>query len=313
MRQTQRPFTGLGTALVTPFRTDGSLDEPALERFIDWQIEEGVDFLVPCGTTGENPALTADEHRRVVEISVNRAKGRVPVLAGAGSNSTVRAVELAVTAIELGASGILTITPYYNKPTPDGLRRHFGAQAEAIEKLRSGFPMVMYNVPGRTGVNMTAETTLRMAREIPNIIAVKEASANMEQILTILRERSEGFLVLSGDDAWTLPLMGAGIDGLVSVASNEVPRLMSDMVGNALRGDFPGARAIHERLLPLLLGNFIESSPIPVKTAMKMMGILENDTVRAPLAPITEPNRKKLEAILRQCGLAGETLRAVNS
>jgi 4-hydroxy-tetrahydrodipicolinate synthase len=289
-------FRGVGTALVTPFRSDGSLDEGALARFVDWQIDEGVNFLVPCGTTGENPALSPDEHRRVVEITVQRAKGRVPVLAGAGNNNTARAVELAELAIDLGADGALTITPYYNKPTPDGLRRHFGAQAEAIEKKKSGFPMVMYNVPGRTGLNMTAETTLRMAREIPNICGVKEASGNMEQILTILRDRPEGFLVISGDDAWTLPLLACGGDGVVSVASNEVPRLMRQMVD---RRDLD----IHNRLLPLLTGNFIESSPIPVKTALKMMGILESDTVRPPLAPITDANRKKLEAILRECGL----------
>src|SRR5688572_10079012 len=289
-------FRGVGTATVTPFRPDGSLDEDALRRFVDWQITEGINFLVPCGTTGENPALTADEHRRVVQITIKQAAGRVPVLAGAGSNSTPRAVELAIQALELGADGILTITPYYNKPTPDGLRRHFGAQAEAVEKKKRGFPMIMYNVPGRTGLNMTAETTLRMAREIPNVIGVKEASANMEQILTILRDRPKGFLVLSGEDAWTLPLLAAGADGVVSVASNEVPRLMREMVD---RRDV----TIHNRLLPLLLGNFMESNPIPVKAAMVMMGILESDTVRSPLAPITDANRKRLEAILRECEL----------
>jgi len=289
-------FRGAGTALVTPFRADGSFDEGAFARFVDWQIDEGIDFLVPCGTTGENPALTPDEHRRVVELTVKTSNGRVPVLAGAGNNNTPRAVELAEQAVDLGADGILTITPYYNKPTPDGLLRHFGAQAEAIEKKKSGFPMIMYNVPGRTGVNMTAETTLRMAHEIPNIIGVKEASGNMEQILSILRDRREGFLVLSGDDAWTMPLLGAGADGLVSVASNEVPRLIHDMVANR-------DLAIHNRLLPLLTGNFLESSPIPVKAALKMMGILESDTVRSPLAPITDANRVRLEGILRECGL----------
>jgi len=289
-------FKGAGTALVTPFKPDGSLDEDAFARFVDWQITEGINFLVPCGTTGENPALTPDEHRRVVELTVKTANGRVPVLAGAGGNNTTRAVELAELAVDLGADGILTITPYYNKPTPDGLRRHFGAQAEALEKKKSGFPMIMYNVPGRTGLNMTAETTLRMAREIPNIIGVKEASANMEQILTILRDRPQGFLVLSGDDAWTLPLLGCGADGLVSVASNEVPKLIAEMVATK-------SREIHERLLPLLLGNFIESNPGPVKAAMKMMGILQSDTLRPPLAPITETSRKKLESILRECKL----------
>ena len=283
-------FKGAGTALVTPFQSDGSLDEEAFARFVDWQITEGINFLVPCGTTGENPALTPDEHKRVVEIAVKTSNGRVPVLAGAGSNNTPRAVELAQQAADLGADGILTITPYYNKPTPDGLLRHFSAQAKA------GLPMIMYNVPGRTGVNMTAETTLRMAREIPNIIGVKEASANMEQILTILRDRPKDFLVLSGDDAWTLPLLGCGADGLVSVASNEVPRLIAEMVATR-------SREIHERLLPLLLGNFIESNPGPVKAVMKMMGILQSDTLRPPLAPVTDASRKKLESILRECKL----------
>lgn len=289
-------FRGVGTALITPFRDDGALDEAALAKFVDWQITEGIHFLVPCGTTGENPTLTPAEHRRVVELTVQTSNGRVPVLAGAGSNSTTRAVELAREAVDLGAAGILTITPYYNKPTPDGLRRHFGAQAEAVEKMKTGFPMIMYNVPGRTGLNMTAETTLRMAREIPNIAGVKEASGNLEQILFILRDRPKDFLVLSGDDAWTLPLLAAGADGLVSVASNEVPRLMRQLVDTR---DI----AIQNRLLPLLTGNFIESNPIPVKAAMKMMGILESDTVRSPLAPITDANRERMRAILQECGL----------
>lgn len=289
-------FRGLGTALITPFKSDGSLDEAGLQRFVDWQIAEGVNFLVPCGTTGENPTLTHGEHRRVVELTVLAAKGRVPVLAGAGSNSTPKAVELAELAADLGADGILTITPYYNKPTPDGLRRHFGAQAEAVERKKSRFPMILYNVPGRTGLNMTADTTLRMAKEIPNVVGVKEASANMEQILTILRDRPKGFAVLSGDDAWTLPLLGAGADGVISVASNEVPRLMRQMVDGR-------DVSIHNRLLPLLLGNFIESNPGPAKAALKMMGVIESDSVRPPLAPMSESNRKKLETILREAGL----------
>jgi 4-hydroxy-tetrahydrodipicolinate synthase len=289
-------FRGLGTALITPFTSSGSLDEDALQRFVDWQITEGVNFLVPCGTTGENPTLTADEHRRVVELTVKTANGRVPVLAGAGSNSTTRAVVLAEEAVDLGADGLLTITPYYNKPTPDGLLRHFGAQAEAVEKKKNGFPMIMYNVPGRTGLNMTADTTLRMAREVPNIIGVKEASGNMEQILSVLRDRGEGFLVLSGDDAWTLPLLAVGAEGVISVASNEVPRLMRQMVDER-------SVTIHNRLLPLLTGNFIESNPGPAKAALKMMGVLESDTVRPPLAPMTDANRERMRAILTECDL----------
>ena len=289
-------FRGLGTALVTPFKTHGALDDSAVERFVEFQIEGGVNFLVPCGTTGENPALSVEEHRRVVEIVVKCARGRVPVLAGAGSNSTDRAIELAKIAIDLGADGLLTITPYYNKPTADGLRRHFGLQAEAVEKMKHRFPMIMYNVPGRTGVNMTAATTVQIANEIPNVIGVKEASGNMEQILTILRDRPKNFLVLSGDDAWTLPLLAAGADGLVSVASNEVPTLMRRLIDER-------SIEIQNRLLPLLVGNFIESNPGPVKAALKMMKILENDTVRPPLAPITDASRKKLESILRECEL----------
>jgi 4-hydroxy-tetrahydrodipicolinate synthase len=289
-------FRGVGTALVTPFTSSGALDEKALETFVAFQIEGGVNFLVPCGTTGENPALSEKEQQRVIEIVVKRARGKVPVLAGAGSNSTAHAIELAKIAIDCGADGLLTITPYYNKPTPDGLRRHFGLQAEAVEKMRSGFPMIMYNVPGRTGINMTAATTLRIAREVPNVVGVKEASGNMEQILEILRDRPKGFAVLSGDDVWTLPMMAMGGDGIISVASNEVPKLMRQMVDER-------SVEIHNRLLPLLVGNFIESNPIPVKTALKMMRILESDYVRPPLAPITDANRKKLEAILRDCQL----------
>lgn len=296
-------FRGVGVALVTPFRADGALDEPALERLVEWQVEQGIDYLVPCGTTGENPALTHEEHLRVVEITVKRAAGKVPVLAGAGSNNTQKAVDFALAAIDLGAEGILTITPYYNKPTPDGLLRHFGAQAEAVEAVASGFPMILYNVPGRTGINMTAETTLRIARELPNAIGVKEASADMSQILTILAQRPKDFLVISGDDAWTVPILAAGADGLISVAANEVPALMKEMVSSGLNGNFARAKKVHERLLPLMLANFIESNPAPAKAVMKMMGILENDEVRPPLAPLTAASREKLRAIVESSSL----------
>jgi len=296
-------FRGLGVALVTPFRSDGALDEAALERLVDWQVEQGTDYLVPCGTTGENPALTHEEHLRVIELTVRAAKGRAPVLAGAGSNNTQKAIDFALASIDLGAEGILTITPYYNKPTADGLLRHFAAQAEAVDAVRKGFPMVLYNVPGRTGINMTAETTYRIAQELPNVIGVKEASADMSQILTILRERQKGFLVISGDDAWTLPMIAAGADGLISVAGNEIPALMKEMVSSALNGRFDCARAVHERVLPLMLGNFIESNPAPAKAVLKMMGLLETDHVRSPLAPLTDGSRKKLRAILEQSGL----------
>jgi 4-hydroxy-tetrahydrodipicolinate synthase len=292
-------FKGVGVALVTPFKDDGSINETELEKLVELQIDSGTDFLVPCGTTGENPALSKDEHLRVIEIVIRRAEGRVPVLAGAGSNSTDTAVHFAKASRDLGASGLLSITPYYNKPNPDGLLRHFATQAKAVD----GMPIILYNVPGRTGINMAAATTLRVAKEIPEVVGVKEASANMEQILTILRDRESGFLVLSGDDAWTLPLIAAGGDGVISVIANEVPALFKEMVSHALAGDFPSARAIHERLLPLMTANFIESNPIPAKVVMKMLGILSNDTVRSPLAPIADANRRKLAEVLEECGL----------
>jgi 4-hydroxy-tetrahydrodipicolinate synthase len=293
-------FRGVGVALVTPFRDDGSIHVADLEKLVDFQIDGGTDFLVPCGTTGENPALSHDEHLKVVDIVVRRADGRVPVLAGAGNNNTDTAVRFAKAARDLGASGLLSITPYYNKPNPDGLLRHFSTQAKAVE----GMPIILYNVPGRTGLNMTAATALRIAREIPEVVGVKEASANLEQILAILRDRAPGFLVLSGDDAWTLPLVAAGADGVISVVANEIPALFKEMVAAALAGDFAAARKVHERILPLMTGNFIESNPIPAKAAMKMLGILSTDTVRSPLAPLSEANRKRMAEILAECGLA---------
>jgi 4-hydroxy-tetrahydrodipicolinate synthase len=299
-------FRGVGVAIVTPFRPDESIDEAAFERLVEWHVEQGTDFLVPCGTTGENPTLSSSEHLRVVELAIRKAGGRIGVLAGAGNNSTAKAVEFARGAADLGADGILTITPYYNKPNVDGLLRHFGAQADAVEAKASGFPMVLYNVPGRTGLNMSAATTLQIALKIPNVIGVKEASASMEQILTILRERQPGFLVLSGDDAWTLPLIAAGADGVISVAANEIPALMKRMVSAALEGDFAEARQVHERILPLMIGNFIESNPIPCKAAMQMMGLIENDTLRSPLAPAAAATREELRTILEQCSLLDE-------
>jgi len=294
---------GVGVALVTPFHEDGSLDEATLQSLVEWHIDEGTDFLVPCGTTGENPALTTDEHLRVVELVVAAAKGHVPVLAGAGSNSTRYAVDLALEVIERGADAILTITPYYNKPSPDGLLRHFSAQADAVEAMKPGFPLIVYNVPGRTGCNIAPDTLRRLADTIPNIVGVKEASADLAQIETILAERDKDFLVLSGDDAWTLPLLALGADGVVSVAANEIPGLMKQMVSAALEGNYATARSIHERILPLMTGNFIESNPIPVKTAMKMMGRIPSDHLRSPLAAMTPANRDRMRDILTRCGL----------
>lgn len=296
-------FRGTGVALVTPFTDTGAFDEKTFRKFVDWQVEQGVDYLVPCGTTGENPALTFDEHMRVIELAIEVSDGRVPVLAGAGSNSTEKAIEFSLASIDLGADGLLTITPYYNKPSPDGLLRHFSAQAEAVEKRSAGFPMVVYNVPGRTGCNLTPPTLSRIASEIPSVIGVKEASANLDQIQEILRSRREGFLVLSGDDGWTLPLIALGGDGVISVAANEIPSLMSSMVRSALEGDFDEAREIHFRILPLMTGNFIESNPGPAKSVLKMMGILPNDTVRSPLAPISKESTERLRSIIEECGI----------
>lgn len=300
---TEPQFRGLGVALVTPFKDDGSIDEMTLQKLVDWHVAEGTDFLVPCGTTGENPALTTDEQLRVVELTVKTAEGRVPVLAGAGSNSTRHAVDLALAAIDRGADGILTITPYYNKPNPDGLMRHFTAQADAVEAVKPGFPMIVYNVPGRTGCNVTPETLRRLADAIRNIVGVKEASANLDQIEGILRGRPGGFLVLSGDDSWTVPMISLGADGVISVAGNEIPALMSKMTHAALDGDFATARSIHEKILPLMTGNFIETNPVPVKAAMKMMKLLPSDYLRSPLAPLSETNRERMNAILSECGL----------
>ena len=296
-------FRGVGVALITPFKNDGSLDETTLEVLIERQIEAGTDFLVPCGTTGENPSLSTAEHFRVVELTVKAARGKVPVLAGAGSNNTYKAVDLALGCIDRGADGILTITPYYNKPSPDGLLRHFYAQADAVDNMSSGYPMIVYNVPGRTGCNINPDTLRRIADNIPNVVGVKEASANMDQIERILRERDPKFLVLSGDDSWTLPMIALGADGVISVAANEVPGLMKEMTAAALAGDFNGARAVHNRILPLMLGNFIEPNPAPLKAAMKMMGLLPADHLRSPLAPITESSRDMLRKIIEECNL----------
>lgn len=297
-------FRGVGVALVTPFRDSGALDEDALRRFVKWQVEQGTDFLVPCGTTGENPALTRSEHLRVVELTIEAAGGKVPVLAGAGSNSTETAIDFALEVIDLGADGILTITPYYNKPSPDGLLRHFSNQAEAIEKKSAGFPMIVYNVPGRTGCNIAPQTLRRISDAIPNVIGIKEASADLDQIQLMIRERQDGFLVLSGDDSWTLPLIALGGDGVISVAANEAPSRMKEMVTAALAGDLESARRVHYEILPLMTGNFIESNPAPAKAALKMMGIFDSDFVRSPLSPIRDESRQKLRSILEECGMA---------
>lgn len=290
-----KTLRGCGTALATPFASDGSLDERALRDFVEWQIHERIDFLVPCGTTGEAATMTAEERARVVAIVVEVARGRVPVVAGATSNDTRAAVEEAKRIRDAGADYILSATPYYNKPTPAGLERHFAAVAEAAER-----PVILYNVPGRTALNMDARTTLRLAGR-PGIAGVKEASGNLAQITDILRGRPDGFTVLSGDDALTFAITALGGDGVISVVSNEVPGPMSRMVERLQAGDLEAAREIHFRLLPLMDANFLESNPIPVKAALARMGKMR-DVLRLPLTPLSDAHRIVLEEALRAAG-----------
>jgi 4-hydroxy-tetrahydrodipicolinate synthase len=289
-------FSGCGTALVTPFRADLSLDEERLRRLVRRQIEAGINFLVPCGTTGENPTLTHGEHRRVVAITLEEAKGKVPVLAGAGGYNTAEVIELGRELKALGADGILSVTPYYNKPTQEGLFQHFRAIAANV-----GLPMVLYNVPGRTGVNLEPATLKRLA-EVPNIAGVKEASGNISQMSAILNAVPERFAVLSGDDAVTLPLIALGGRGVISVVSNEIPGEMTRLVQLCLRNDFSAARALHRKLLALMEVNFVESNPIPVKAAMALMGLVE-PVWRLPLVPPKPENQEKIRSVLESLGL----------
>jgi 4-hydroxy-tetrahydrodipicolinate synthase len=292
------PFTGCGTAMVTPFNRDGSLDEAAVSRLARRQVDAGIHFLVPCGTTGEVPTLTDEEQVRIVELVVVEAKGRVPVLAGAGGYNTHEVVEAGKRMKAAGADGLLSVTPYYNKPTPEGLYQHYKAIADAV-----GLPIVVYNVPGRTGCNVDPTTLVRLS-SIPQVVAVKEASGNMTQMAEICGSVADDFIVLSGDDALTLPLMAIGGRGIISVASNEIPAEMSRMVELAEKGDFAGARALHKRLLPLLMANFIESNPIPVKSAMASMGLLD-EVYRLPMVPPRPASKQKIEAVLHAVGVTG--------
>lgn len=289
---------GCATALVTPFTTTGAVDDDRLRALIDYQFAGGVQLLVPCGTTGESATMTDEEDQHVIKLTIGAARGRGRVIAGTGSNSTAAAIEYSLMARALGADAVLSVAPYYNKPTQDGLYAHFRAVAEAV----AGLPVVIYNVPGRTSSNISAQTTLRLARDVENIVAVKEASGNLSQIMEILRERPEDFRVLSGDDSFTLPMMALGADGLISVAANEIPELMSRLVNLALAGNWDEARALHYRLLPLMETNFIESSPGPVKAALAMMGLIE-ESYRLPLVPIQEKSRARLREVLLELGL----------
>ncbi len=293
----RKPFQGTGTALVTPFRKDGTLDEKSLRRLVDFQIKNGVEALIPVGTTGESPTLTYKEHYRVFEIVIEQAIGRVKIFAGSGSNNTQEAIEQSKHAKKAGADAALVVGPYYNKPSQEGYFQHYRAIADAVD-----IPIIVYNVPGRTGGNIEASTTLKMAAEIPAIMAVKEASGNMAQIMEIARNKPQGFSLLSGDDALTLPMMSLGGDGCISVVANETPKDFSDMVRFCLKGQWDRALVLHNKLLPLMNINFIEANPIPVKAALAMMGMIE-EVFRLPLVPIGDKNREKLKAVLKDLSL----------
>lgn len=295
-----KKFTGAITALVTPFEEDGKVDVPALKELVRFQIKGHIDGIVPCGTTGEAVTMDSDEYRLVMETVVKETrfwtsqndKRKVPVIAGAGSNDTQKAIKSSQIAKEAGADALLHVTPYYNKPTPKGLLAHFKAIAKAVN-----LPIILYNVPGRTGFNVTAETTLRIAKEVPSVVGVKEASGNLGQMMEIVKGASKNFAVLSGDDALTLPLMGAGGVGIISVASNEIPKEMADLARAALEGNFQKARKIHYEWLDLMNINFIESNPIPVKTALALMGKIK-EVFRLPLISMEEKNKEKLKEVL---------------
>jgi len=290
-------WTGCGTALVTPFSVGGALDEAAVRRLARRQVDAGIHFLVPCGTTGETPTLTAAERRRVVELVVEEAGDRVPVLAGAGGYNTHEVIEAVKEMTRAGAQGILSVTPYYNKPTQEGLYQHYRAIAESTD-----LPVIVYNVPGRTGCNVEPSTIVRLAA-MKNIVGVKEASGNVPQITEICARVPSEFIVLSGDDGLTLAIMAVGGKGLISVASNEAPGDMARLVEAAERNDWNEARALNKRLLPLMTVNFIESSPIPVKAAMARMGLLE-EVYRLPMVPPRDESRKKIEQVLIELQLA---------
>jgi 4-hydroxy-tetrahydrodipicolinate synthase len=289
-------FTGCGTAIVTPFRHDLSLDESALRKLIRRQIDAGIDYLVPCGTTGESPTLSREEHVRVVAITVEEARGQLPVLAGAGGYNTADVIELGNELEKLGVDGLLSVNPYYNRPTQEGLYQHFKAIAEGV-----ALPIVLYNIPGRTSVNIETPTLRRLA-DIDNIVAVKEASGNISQMAAVCHAMPDDFDVLCGDDAITIALIALGGRGIISVTSNEIPAEMTQIAHLAMDGDFAGARAMQRAWMPLMEVNFIESNPIPLKTAMAMMGLLE-PVWRLPMTPPSAETRARVEAVLRSTGL----------
>jgi 4-hydroxy-tetrahydrodipicolinate synthase len=293
----QAKFQGTGTAIVTPFKKDGSIDEAALRRFVDFQIKSGVEAIVPLGTTGEYPTMSQKEQQRVIEIVIEQTNKRVKVFAGAGSNNTVEVIEKTKFAKNAGADAALVVGPYYNKPTQNGYFQHFSAVADAVD-----IPLIVYNVPGRTSGNIEAATMLQMAEEIPNVKMVKEASGNMAQIMEIARNMPKNFSLLSGDDSLAYSIIGLGGDGCISVVSNEVPKEYSNLLRLCLKGNWTEALQLQYRLLPLMNVNFIESSPAPAKAALAMMGMME-ETLRLPLVPITETSRVKLKNALTELKL----------
>jgi 4-hydroxy-tetrahydrodipicolinate synthase len=290
-------FTGCGTAMVTPFKADGSLDEATLRKLVRRQIEQGIDFLVPCGTTGESPTLTREEHLRVVAITVEEANGDVAVLAGAGGYNTHEVVQLARECEKAGADGILSVTPYYNKPTQEGLYQHYKAIAEAVP-----LPLIVYSVQGRTSVNVEPATLGRLA-EIKNIIGVKEASGSISQIANVIHEVPAGFLVLSGDDVMTIPVIALGGHGVISVLSNQIPQVMADLTEAANLGNFERARELQHLYMPLFRINFIETNPIPVKWGMYLMDLLE-PVYRLPLVPPSEASQKSIAKVIEQLAVS---------
>lgn len=291
----KRSFQGSIVAMVTPFR-DGKVDEAKIRELVEFHFKNGTHAIVPCGTTGESPTLSHEEHKKVVEVTIQAAAGRVPVIAGTGSNSTAEAIELTGHAKKAGADGVLMVCPYYNKPTQKGLVAHYRAIAEAVD-----IPIILYNIPGRTGVNMLPETVATLA-ELPNIVGIKEASGSLEQMTEVIHLCGERITVVSGDDTLTLPLMSVGGKGVISVIANILPKESAEMTNAALNGDWKRAKELHLRMFPLCKAMFYETNPIPVKTAMQLLGRL-NGELRLPLAPMSEANRDKLEKALKAYGL----------
>lgn len=288
---------GTGTAIVTPFKKSGVVDEASLRKLVERQVKSKVEFLVPCGSTGESATMTRGERRRVIEIVLEQVNGRIPVVAGTGTNSTMDSIHLTKDAKQVGADAVLLVGPYYNKPMQEGYYQHFRAIVEECD-----IPAVLYNIPGRTGSNILAETTLRIAENLKNVIAIKEASNNLEQVMQIIKHKPKGFSMLSGEDTFTLSIVAAGGDGVICTCSNEVPKEYSDMVRLTLKGEFSKAREIHYRLFDLMRINFIETNPIAVKAALNLMGLID-DNLRLPLTKINPKNKLKLKKVLKSLKL----------